>query len=87
MKDKKFECFYKLTYGEHYTVGVCPLTGQDWSPDLNEEIYDWLQNNMEYGVNYQYNVGDTTTPSAKDMVVGLDFASEEDMIAFKLRWL
>jgi len=87
MKDKKFEYFYRLTHWEHYKIEICPVTGQDWSPSLNEDIYDWLHDNMERGVNYQYHVGDTTAPNAQDMIVGLDFASEEDAVAFKLRWL
>lgn len=79
--------FYRLTQGKHYRVLVDSVTGQDWSPELNKDVFDWLQDNMEYGMDYEYSVGDITTRLSTDIIVGLTFATEENLIAFKLRWI
>lgn len=82
-----FEYKYKLTHITHYTITIDAVTGGDWQPGLNEDVYLWLQDNMERGVDYEYDVGDTTTTHSTDMYVGLAFATEESAMAFKLVWV
>jgi len=77
-----------LSKPEHYYIGICNMSGVDFVPYLNEDISEWLNDNMERFVDYQ--VTSNVNPYKKlpeVEIVSLEFSLEEHAMAFKLRWI
>jgi len=85
---KEFPCLIMLEKPKHYHIQLCSLTGQDHVPYMKNEIFDWLDETMKENVDYMFeNNLDPYKPEPEIEKVGIAFATEEDAMAFKLRWL
>ncbi len=85
---KEFPCLIMLSKPKHYHIALCSVTGQDWVPYINADIATWLDDNMTFEADYTYdtNIG-PYKPEPETEKVGIAFATEEDAMAFKLRWI
>ena len=84
----EFPYLIMLSNPEHYYIGICSMSGQDYVPYINADISEWLQDNMEKNVNYEFESNINPYKSEPEIEkVGIAFANEEDAVAFKLRWM
>ena len=80
---EEFVC--KLIEGEHYNLEVCNVSGCDWVPFIQNEVDDWLSENMKD--QYKYAGASRYIDQATNYKnVRIVFKNEEHAMAFKLRW-